>query len=302
MNTNYHQLQKQVLSIADSIYRNQETISDRVKTAFQSVPRHLFIDRYRNYGETEWIHVTPENQEQHLPKLYADHPLVIFGTDSDFTSNTGTKPVSTISQPSFVLRMLDLLDIKKGHRIFEVGTGSGWNAALLSKLTGDTGLVISSEIIPELAKSAKEKLHQLKFNNVKVIEADAGYGCSDFAPYDRVMFTVGAYDLPKVFYQQVKENGLLLFVLKNKNNSDYLILLRKVQDHFVSEYIMRCGFVPMTGKYNLAKTDKNTTDFQIPITDNTLKMTVYPSDLNSKPANTRFILKRSESTFIWSTH
>lgn len=140
MNTNYHQLQKQILSIADSIYRGQETISDHVKTAFQGVPRHLFIDRYRNYGETEWIHVTPENQEKHLPKLYADHPLVIFGTDSDFTSNTGTKPVSTISQPTFVLRMLDLLDIKKGHRIFEVGTGSGWNAALISKLTGDTGI------------------------------------------------------------------------------------------------------------------------------------------------------------------
>ncbi len=302
MNTNYHQFQKQILSIADSIYRGQETISDHVKTAFQGVPRHLFIDRYRNYGETEWIHVTPENQEKHLPKLYADHPLVIFGTDSDFTSNTGTKPVSTISQPTFVLRMLDLLDIKKGHRIFEVGTGSGWNAALISKLTGDTGLVISSEIIPELAKSAKEKLHQLKFNNVKVIEADAGYGCSDFAPYDRVMFTVGAFDLPKVFYQQLKEDGLLLFVLKNKNNSDYLILLRKVQDHFVSEYIMRCGFVPMTGKYQLTMNDKNITDFQIPTNDTTLKLNVYPSDMYPKTMDTQLILKRPESTFLWSNH
>jgi protein-L-isoaspartate(D-aspartate) O-methyltransferase len=188
--------------------------------------------------------VTAENLEQHLATLYADRPLVLFGEDD-------RNILSTISQPSFVLRMLDMLQLQPGQRVFELGAGSGWNAALIGHLVGPDGRVFSLEIIPEVARMAAESARALGITNVSIVAADAGDGNPAGAPYDRAIFTAGAYDLPRAFFDQLKDDGLLLAVIKLVGGGDTLCLLRKVKNHFESVDLMSCAFVQLTGKHQL---------------------------------------------------
>jgi len=226
-------------------------LSPAAIAAFYAVPRHRFVRRYRTWRSAQWFEVTDENLEEHLSTLYADQPLIIYGEDADFEAIAGRAPVSTISQPSFVLRMLDLLELAPGHRVFELGTGSGWNAALIGHVVGPTGHVVSVEIIPELIESARASVAAAGLTQVEIFEGDGGDGSERHGPYDRAAFTAGAYDLPRAFYHQVKPGGLLLFVLKNKGGADTLILFEKHGDHFRSRSSLACGFVPMTGKFHV---------------------------------------------------
>jgi protein-L-isoaspartate(D-aspartate) O-methyltransferase len=235
--------QHQILVQARRIYY-ETPISDETKAAYLATPRHLFVKRYRVWGTKDWKEVTKENLLEHLGRLYTDHTVILFGDDD-------TNVLSTISQPSLVLRMLDMLQIRPGHRVLEIGTGSGWNAALLAKLVGHEGHVYSVEIIPEVARIAANNIQEQAITNISVIAADGADGYSAGAPYDRVAFTAGSYDLPKPFYQQTKDGGLLLMVVKNTGGGDNLFLLRKVEDHFESIDSMPCSFVLIRGKYQM---------------------------------------------------
>ncbi len=216
--------------------------SPATEQAFLDTPRHKFVKRYR---AQEWHEVNAGNLEEHLGAIYADAPLILF---ADAQGNV----LSTIGQPGFILQMLDLLKLEPGHRVFELGAGSGWNAALMARLVGPEGHIYSTEIITKVAKMAVENIQESGITNVSVIEADGGEGYPDRAPYDRAIFTAGAYDLPRPFYAQIKEGGLLLIVLKSEGGGDNLFVLQKTADHFQSTLSMPCGFVEMTGKYQLA--------------------------------------------------
>jgi protein-L-isoaspartate(D-aspartate) O-methyltransferase len=235
--------QRQLLEQAKAIYY-ETPLSDATQKAYLATPRHQFVRRYRQWGVKEWSEVNENNLEGHLATLYADRALVLFGDDDDDVP-------STISQPSFVLRMLDMLQLERGQRVFELGTGSGWNAALMGQLVATDGCVYSLELIPEVAQAAAATMDALGIKNVNIIKADGGDGYPDGAPYDRVIFTAGAYDLPHPFFEQIKEGGLLLIVIKNEGGGDTLFLLRKEHDHFASMEGMQCGFVQMKGKYQL---------------------------------------------------
>ena len=235
--------QKQLLEQTLSIYR-ETPISEATRRAYLATPRHRFVQRYREWGTKEWHEVTAENLTEHVPTLYANRPLILHG-DQEEDENVP----STISQPSFVLRMLDLLQINPDHRVFELGTGSGWNAALIGQLVGPGGHVESLEIIPEVARRAASTIRSLGISNVHVVEGDGAAGYPDAAPYDRAIFTAGTFDLPRHFYQQIREEGLLLVVIKTPGGGDNLFLLRKAGDHFESLESMICGFVQLRGSY-----------------------------------------------------
>lgn len=215
---NYEPYLEKLLSYSISRYH----LSHEVADAYRKCPRHLFVQG--NYN---------------LEEKYADYPLGIY-QDEHF--------VSTISQPSFVLLMLDMLDLHPGDKVIELGAGSGWNAALMSQLVGPTGKVISIEIIPSLAEATRENLQKMHFRNVEIIYGDAALGYPSEAPYDRGIFTAGATDLPCAFHDQIKVGGKLLFVLKGYRYADSLILLEKKADHFVSIDSLACSFVPMKGE------------------------------------------------------
>ena len=235
--------QRQLLEQAQAIYY-ETPISEATQKAYLATPRHLFVRRYRLWGTKEWNVVNEKNFEEHLATLYSDRALVLFGDDDNDVP-------STISQPSFVLRMLDMLQLEQGQKVFELGAGSGWNAALLGRLVAPDGLVYSLELIPEVARTATANIQALGIKNVNVIEGDGGEGYAAGAPYDRAIFTAGAYDLPRPFFEQIKEGGLLLIVIKSEGGGDTLFLLRKELDHFESMEGLPCGFVQMRGKYQL---------------------------------------------------
>jgi protein-L-isoaspartate(D-aspartate) O-methyltransferase len=238
------QYQRRLLEQTQYIYY-ETPISEATQHAFLHMPRHQFIQRYRDWGTTEWHEVGADNVGDHLATLYANRALPLFGNDDDHIP-------STISQPSFVLRMLDMLQLQPGHTVFELGAGSGWNAALMGYLVGPTGHVYSLEIIPEVAQRARDTIAALGIKNVHIIAADGGEGYAGGAPYDRMIFTAGTYDLPHHFYTQMKNGGLFLAVMKNAGGGDHLFLLRKTADHFEALASMPCGFVQLTGQYQLS--------------------------------------------------
>ncbi len=234
--------QRQLLEQSRRVFY-KTPISQATERAYLAMPRHLFVRRYREWGMAEWRQVTAENLEQHLPTLYADKPLIPSGDDSNI--------LSTISQPSFVLRMLDMLQLQPGQTVFELGAGSGWNAALMGHLVGPEGRVFSLEIIPEVARTTAETLQTVGITNVSIVAADGGDGHPAGAPYDRAIFTAGAYDLPRAFNDQLRDGGLLMAVIKLEGGGDSLFVLRKTKNHFESVDSMPCAFVQLTGKHQI---------------------------------------------------
>jgi protein-L-isoaspartate(D-aspartate) O-methyltransferase len=233
--------QKQLLEQARHIYRDTP-ISEATERAYLATPRHRFVQRYREWGTKEWHIVTANNLSEYVATIYMDRPLILFGDDDENVP-------ATISQPSFVLRMLDILQLEAGHRVFELGTGSGWNAALMSHLVGAEGYVESVEIIPELAQTAAQNVESLGIANVHIVAGDGADGYAGETSFDRAIFTAGTFDLPRQFYDQVREQGLLLVVIKTGGGGDNLFLLRKTNDHFESLKSMPCGFVQLRGRY-----------------------------------------------------
>lgn len=235
--------QESLLQYCTSKYR----LSEEVIYAFKKCPRHKFI--HQNYS---------------MEEMYGDYPLTIY-VDDNF--------VSTISQPSFVLLMIDMLDIKPAHKVIELGAGSGWNAALMSCLCEK---VVSIEIIPSLAKETAENLKTLNFDKVLIIQGDGAIGYLPEAPYDRGIFTAGATDLPKAFHEQIKVGGKLLFVLKT-HFGDLLLTLIKEEDHFLEINRLHCSFVPMKGQ----KEAHVTSDLDRLI-QSEQRIKIYPSDLKGE--------------------
>lgn len=190
-----------------------------------------------------------------MDEMYGDYPLEIYRDD---------EYISTISQPSFVLLMIDLLDIHSSDTVLELGAGSGWNAALMSCVAEK---VVSIEIIPSLAAETRENLQTLNFRNVEIITGDGANGYAPEAPYDRGIFTAGATDLPKAFHDQIKVGGKLLFVLKTAD-IDLLLLLVKRDDYFEELQRIHCSFVPMKGRKEAVLRHNINTEGRIKISPN----------------------------------
>lgn len=233
--------QKELLRETEAFF-GEEAIPAELQKAFLETPRHLFVHRFESQFDGHWIIRSDENTERHLEELYHDSPLCIF-------RNENGEVASTVSQPSLVLYMIHLLDLKPGMSVFELGGGSGWHAAIMSRLVGLEGRVVSVEIIEDLVETAKNALKALKINNLDFYHADGGNGLAPNGPFDRGVFTASASELPAIFFEQIKTGGVLEFVMKLPTGHDLLCLLKKKDDHFIAEYLMPCSFVPVTGKF-----------------------------------------------------
>jgi len=212
--------------------KHKYSLSKEICDAYVALPRHEFLTRF-SPDYISWLKVSPQN----LPCIYADTTLLLYQRQGY---------VSTISQPSFVLKMLDLLDIKPGMKAFELGTGSGWNAALMGYLVGKKGKVISYEIIPEMVKQAKNHLAKFDLPQIEVVQGDALQEIWEAEEFDRGIFTAGAWDMPGILFNAIKDGGKLLFVLKT-SRGDLLLAMQKVKDHFQVYDKMACQFVAVTG-------------------------------------------------------
>lgn len=221
--------QSQLLQDAKRAYGLSQAVCD----AYMAMPRHQFLTRF-SPDYISWIKASPET----MPYIYNDSTLLLYEKQGY---------VSTISQPSFVLKMLDMLDLRPGMRAFELGTGSGWNAAMMGHLVGRKGLVKSYEIIPEMVKQARSHLSKFDLPQVKVIEGDALAEIWEEKEFDRGIFTAGAWDMPGILFDVIKDGGKLLFVLKT-SIGDLLMAMQKKKDHFRVYETMPCRFVTVTGE------------------------------------------------------
>ena len=191
--------------------------SEAVKRAFLKYPRYLFVEgKYRRYA--------------HL-----DEPLPI-------------PAGQTISAPHMVAIMLELADLKPGMNVLEVGTGSGWNAALISELVKTD--VCTIERIPELVEFARRNLERAGVKNVHVIPGDGSMGFPPKAPYDRIIVTAGAPDIPSPLVEQLKPGGKLIIPVGSYHLWQDLLEVVKLKDGSVK--VKNHGgvaFVPLIGEY-----------------------------------------------------
>ena len=150
----------------------------------------------------------------------------------------------TISQPYIVALMTHLLDVQPGHRVLEVGTGSGYQAALLSRLAGEVRTI---EIVEPLAKEAADRLRRLRYSNVTVKAGDGYRGWPENAPFDRIMVTAGAPHVPQPLLEQLRPGGRLVIPVSRGRDGEMLMLVEKDSRGRVrSRDVLRVRFVPLT--------------------------------------------------------
>ncbi len=184
----------------------------RVLSAMLKVERHIFV---------------PANLQKNA---YDDNPLPI-GYDQ------------TISQPYIVAIMTELLELKGDEKVLEIGTGSGYQAAILAELCKE---VYTIEIIPELGKNAEKILNESGYKNIKVKIGDGFAGWKEYAPFDGIIVTCAPKDIPEPLLEQLKDNGRLVIPV----GDDYqeLLLVKKINGRITKQSIIPVLFVPMRGE------------------------------------------------------
>ena len=151
----------------------------------------------------------------------------------------------TISQPFIVALMTDLLEPEPDDTILEIGTGSGYQAAILAQLVRR---VYSLEVVPELAKQASRRLQQLGCDTVEVITADGSSGLPEHAPYDGIIVTAAAPRIPKALIEQLTPFGRLVIPVGPPHLPQELLLVEKFGNRITSRSVLSVAFVPFTGK------------------------------------------------------
>ena len=197
-------------------YLDKAELDPRVLAAVGKVPRHEFV------------------RERDRKHAYENRPLPIgYG--------------QTISQPFVVALMTDLIRPKRHHRVLEVGTGSGYQAAVLSELVAK---VYTIEIIEPLGQQAKGRLARLKYHNVTVKIGDGYYGWKQYAPYDAIVVTAAASHVPPALIRQLKPGGRMVIPVGSRFLVQQLLLITKDKHGRVSSrQIIPVMFVPLTGKH-----------------------------------------------------
>jgi protein-L-isoaspartate(D-aspartate) O-methyltransferase len=209
--------------LVDELRDSGRLTSPAVEAAFRSVPRHLFLP------------------EMAASEAYQDEAFVI---------KTGADglPVSSSSQPAIMAIMLQQLGLAPGHRVLEVGTGTGYNAALMTHLVGERGSVVTVDIDADMVARAQANLAAAGYLNVIVACGDGGFGAPDYAPYDRVIVTAGAWDLAPEWLAELGPGGRIVLPLSVRGIQLCLALEREA-GHWRSRSACRCGFIRMAGVF-----------------------------------------------------
>jgi len=155
----------------------------------------------------------------------------------------------TISQPTTVMIMTSLLELQIGEKVLEVGAGSGYQSAIIAKIIGDKGKVITTEVVPELVHFARENLKKAKIGNVKVYEEDGSKGMKDEAPFDKIIITAACREFPKPLLEQLKPNGIIVGPVGSQQEQEMVKGIKDKDGHLRLEFLGQFLFTPMYGKY-----------------------------------------------------
>ena len=204
------------VSSAVSLGDVPQSISERTMTVLADVPRHRFV---------------PKDLQN---EAYENRPLPIgYG--------------QTISQPYIVAVMTDVLEIRPGHKVLELGTGSGYQAAVLGRLGAR---VFTIEIIPDLAESAAARLSAMDYESVRVRSGDGYYGWPEDAPFDRIIVTASASHIPPPLIAQLAAGGRMVIPVGGPFAVQELLLVEKGEDRtLLTRSLLPVQFVPLTGPH-----------------------------------------------------
>ena len=203
----YQKLREEMvkIQIADRGVKDSATLA-----ALRKVPRHSFV---------------PTDQ---VASAYEDRPLPIgYG--------------QTISQPYIVAYMTEIIKPKPGQKVLEIGTGSGYQAAVLAEIVGK---VYTIEIVEELGKQATTRLKNLNYKNIDVKTADGYYGWKEHAPFDAIVVTAAAEYIPSPLKEQLKDGGRMIIPVGSPYMTQQLMLIEKTGDKFRTSSKMPVRFVP----------------------------------------------------------
>ena len=209
-NEYYSQRRQMVESLAERGIRDPKVLE-----AFRKVPRHLFLD------EALW------------PQAYGDHPLPI-----------GEK--QTISQPYMVALMTEALQLTGTERILEIGTGSGYQTAILAELSER---VYSIERLPSLAKRARKVLDQLRYTNVVIRVGDGTEGWREESPFEGIIVTAAAPEAPDPLLKQLALGGRMLIPIGDEQFQDLMRYVKDGEDRYREENYGGCRFVKLIGEH-----------------------------------------------------
>jgi protein-L-isoaspartate O-methyltransferase len=215
------------------------------RAALRTVLRHQFVPRYlEQQPDGSWRTVSgddPDTVDEWLAAVYANRPLT---TAVRTDTNGHTVAISSSSKPGLMVRMLETLDISDGHRVLEIGTGTGWNAGLLCHRLGAAN-VVSVDIEADLVATARDRLAELGFAPV-VAAVDGAQGFPDAGPFDRIMATCSVARVPWQWVEQLAPDGRLLTDLKITGAAGNLVDLRRtatgMQGRFLPQW---AGFMPL---------------------------------------------------------
>jgi protein-L-isoaspartate(D-aspartate) O-methyltransferase len=201
------------LAMVDTTIRRRGVEDPAVLQAMETVPRHEFV------------------VDEFLGQAYADHPLPIgFG--------------QTISQPYIVALMTELLQLEPGAKVLEIGTGSGYQAAVLAEIVGE---VYTIEIIPELSERATDTLLSLGYDQVHTRQGDGYYGWPEEAPFDAIIVTAAPDHVPQPLVQQLRDGGRLIVPIGPQGGFQSLWQITRRGDELEAANIADVRFVPLVG-------------------------------------------------------
>ena len=193
--------------------------TDEVRQAMETIPRHIFV---------------PEEMQRYA---HADTPIQI---------GPGGQ---TISAPHMVAMMLELMELKKGMTILEIGCGSGYHAALAAYLVGAEGHVYTIDIVEELTENAKKHIAQVGLHDrIDVLFADGSKGLPEHAPYDRIMAACSASEVPQPLMDQLKDPGIAIIPV-GSGYTQSLAYVKKIDGEVVKKNYPGVVFVPMRGEF-----------------------------------------------------
>lgn len=227
----------------------------RIEDAFRVIPRHMFLPGVK------------------LEKVYSYQAVI--------TKYQDGIPISSSTQPPRMAIMLGQLNLKPGQCVLEVGAGTGYNAGLIGHIVGNDGHVVSIEIDEDVAETAQENLKAVGCNNVQTILGDGGLGYPEAAPYDRIILSVGAWDIAPAWIDQLKPDGILLLPLWIRGEQR-TIAFKKDKNCLVSVSIERCGFVRLRGVFRGPEAI-----ISLNRSNNVILTADAPSKINKKTINER---------------
>jgi protein-L-isoaspartate(D-aspartate) O-methyltransferase len=208
--------------LVDSLVSRGALTDSRVEAAFRAIPRHLFLPGVP------------------LAEVYRDQAIPTKMVDGE--------AVSSSSQPEIMATMLEQLGLARGLRVLEVGAGTGYNAALMAHVVGGAGTVTTMDVDADLVDGARAHLASAGLGRVRVVLGDGGLGHPDGAPFDRIILTVGAWDIAPAWGAQLGPGGRLVLPL-TVGGSQKSVAFVRTGDHLVSTSVKDCAFMRLRGAF-----------------------------------------------------